>query len=211
MADEPDWLRWAREIQATAQTGLAFTRDPYDRERYESLRHLAARMLAARTDGSAAQFAALFGAEAGYATPKLDVRGAVFDAAGRILMVREVLDGNRWTLPGGWADQNQTPAASAAREVLEETGYAARPVKLAACWDRAAQGHANPGLYSIVKLFYICALEGGAARTSLETSEVRFFAEHEIPEDLSRGRVLPQQIGRMFAHWRNPELPTDFE
>jgi Hydrolase of X-linked nucleoside diphosphate N terminal len=25
---EPDWLTWARELQAIAQTGLAFTRDP---------------------------------------------------------------------------------------------------------------------------------------------------------------------------------------
>ena len=27
---EPYWLLWAREIQALAQTGLAFTRDQYD-------------------------------------------------------------------------------------------------------------------------------------------------------------------------------------
>jgi ADP-ribose pyrophosphatase YjhB (NUDIX family) len=208
---EPDWLLWAREVQATAQTGLAFTKDPYDRERYEALRALAARMLAARADGSAGAFETLFASEAGYATPKIDVRGAVFDPEGRILMVREVMDHHRWTLPGGWADVSQTPAESAAREVLEETGYTCRVVKLAAVWDRATQGHANPGLFSIVKLFFLCELAGGVPQTSLETSEIRFFAEDEIPEDLSLGRVLPRQITRMFAHWRDRTLPTEFD
>lgn len=211
MSAEPDWLLWAREVQATAQTGLAFTKDPYDRERYEALTALAARMLAARTDGAAANLHALFAAERGYATPKIDVRGAVFDAEGRILMVREVMDANRWTLPGGWADVSQTPAESAVREVREETGYEARAVKLAAVWDHAAQGHQPPSLFSIVKHFFLCELTGGAAQTSLETSEIRFFAEGDIPADLSTGRILPQQITRMFAHWQDRSLPTDFD
>jgi len=210
-APEPDWLLWAREIQATAQTGLAFTKDPYDRERYEALTALAARMLASRTDGRSEDFAALFAAQSGYATPKIDVRGAVFDDEGRILMVREVMDHNRWTLPGGWADVSQTPAQSVVREVFEETGFRARAVKLAAAWDHAAQGHQPPSLYSIVKHFFLCEVTGGAAQTSLETSEVRFFAENEIPADLSLGRILPRQIARMFAHWRDRALPTDFD
>ena len=32
MTTEPAWLTWTRELQAMAQTGLAFVRDPYDRE-----------------------------------------------------------------------------------------------------------------------------------------------------------------------------------
>jgi ADP-ribose pyrophosphatase YjhB (NUDIX family) len=208
---EPDWLLWAREVQATAQSGLAFTKDPYDVERYHALTALAARMVAARTAGAADGLETLFAAERGYATPKLDVRGAVFDAEGRILMVREAVDHDRWTLPGGWADVNQTPAQCAAREVLEESGYEVRVVKLAACWDRAAQGHRPPGLFSITTLFFMCEIMGGAPTTSLETTEVRFFAEDEVPADLSFSRVLRTQIARMFAHHRAPGLPTDFE
>ena len=86
---------------------------------------------------------ALFAAEAGYATPKLGVRAAVFDEEGRILMVRETADVDRWTLPGGWAEVNQTPAEAVVREVFEESGYHVRPVKLAALWDRARQGHGS--------------------------------------------------------------------
>ncbi len=207
---DPDWLVWAREIQATGQTGLAFTKDPYDRERYHSLVRLAARVMAAHTSADLTRIEALFDAETGYATPKVGVRGAVFDADGRILMVREAIDGDRWTLPGGWADINQTPAQSVAREVFEESGYVARAVKLAAVWDRARQ-HQPAMAFSLVRMFYICALEGGAPATSLETSGVGWFHEHEVPSDLSVRRVTSGQIARMFAHWRAPGLPTEFD
>lgn len=70
-------------------------------EHYIAPRSLAALILAAHTATDATRIAALFAAERGYATPKLDVRGAVFDEAGRILLVRETSDAGRWTLPGG--------------------------------------------------------------------------------------------------------------
>ena len=207
---EPDWLVWAREIQATAQTGLAFTRDPYDAERYHALQRLPARIMAAHTAADLTRIEALFESESGYASPKVGVRAAVFDERGRVLMVRETADHGRWTLPGGWAEVNQTPAESVVREVFEESGYHVRPLKLAAVWDRARQKH-PPAPYSVVRLFFVCALEGGEATTSLETSAIGWFPEEALPADLSLGRVLPEQVARMFAHWRDPALPTDFD
>jgi len=207
---EPDWLTWTREMQAIAQTGLTFVKDPYDRERYEHLRELSSRIMATHTGADVARIEALFAGETGYATPKIDVRGAAFDAEGRILMVREVADGGRWTLPGGWADVNLTPAENVAKEVFEESGYSVTVEKLAAVWDRTRQGHA-PGLFSCAKFFFLCRIDGGTPATSLETSEIGFFAERDLPVDLSLGRVLPRQIGRMFAHARDPSLPTEFE
>lgn len=96
---EPDWLTWTRELQAIAQTDLAFAPNPYDRERYERLRALASGMMAAYSDLPAGQIAALFAGESGYATPKVDVRGAAFDAGGRLLMVREIADGGAGHCP----------------------------------------------------------------------------------------------------------------
>ena len=82
--------------------------------------------------------------------------------------------------------------------------------KLAAVWDRTRQGHgAFP--FSTYKLFFVCEITGGAAAPSLETSEVAFFAEEALPAELSTGRVLPQQVRRMFAHWREPGLATEFD
>jgi hypothetical protein len=92
-------IEWTRKVQAIAQNGLAFTKDQYDRERYEQLQELVASLLSAEFQISVAEAKALWQHEKGYATPKIDVRGAVF-VDGKVLLVRERSDG-KWTLPGG--------------------------------------------------------------------------------------------------------------
>lgn len=207
--DEPRWLLWGRRLQSIAQAGLTFNRDPYDRERYEMVAELASELIAAQTQQPREHVAALLG-DSGYLTPKIDVRGAVFDRQHRLLFVREAADGGRWTLPGGWADVNLSPAENTVKEIREESGYEARIVKLAAAWDRARQGH-PASLWSCMKLFYLCEVTGGEPRVSHETTEVAWFGRDEVPRDLSLGRVLPQQIARMYDHFAQPGLPTDFE
>lgn len=208
---EPAWLIWARDIQAIAQTGLTYAQDPFDRERYEMLRTLAARMMAAGSAELEERIEALFAQQHGYATPKLEVRVGVFDTQGHILMVREILDANRWTIPGGWADANHTAAQCAAKEVWEETGYTVRITKLAMALDRTTQGHQPPEPFTVTKLFFLGEITGGSPTTSIETSEVRFFGQDELPEDLSLGRVLPEQIAALFAHHQDPNKATDFD
>lgn len=200
-------LAWARELQAIAQNGLAFSRDPFDRARYGQLRELATRMLSAELGTSPETVRALFEAETGYATPKVDVRGGVF-RDGEVLLVRERSDG-RWTLPGGWVDVNDAPSDAVAREIYEESGYRARAVKLAALVDKNRHPH-PPGVHHIYKLFFVCELTGGAPATSSETDAVGFFALSALPE-LSTGRVLPAQIERLYRHHLEPSLPTDFD
>lgn len=202
-------LAWAQEIQAIAQTGLAFGPNEYDRGRYERLRALAAEMMAAGGEVDTARLTAAFAAEWGYATPKCDVRGAAF-RDGKILLVREVADQHRWTLPGGWADVGLTPAENVVKEMREETGFLTRATKLAALWDRTRQGH-PPQPFHAYKQFFLCEIIGGHATPSAETSEIGFFAEDDIPADLSVERTTRGQLTVMFAHHRNPNRPTDFE
>jgi ADP-ribose pyrophosphatase YjhB (NUDIX family) len=208
---EPVWLVWARELQAIAQTGLTFATNGYDRERYTAIRSLAAQIMATQSDADFGRVEALFAEQAGYATPKVDVRGAIFDENSRILLVREIADAGRWTMPGGWADVNQSPAESVIREVREEAGLEVRVRKLAAVYDRARHPHQPPHPFHVFKLFFICEVIGGTPEPGTETSEVAFFAENEIPGDLSLGRVVPHQIARMFEHARHRDLPTDFD
>jgi ADP-ribose pyrophosphatase YjhB (NUDIX family) len=125
-------------------------------------------------------------------------------------MVRESADAGRWTLPGGFADVNMTVADGVVKEVREESGFDVRVRKLAAMWDRTRQRH-PPAVCSCCKAFSVCDVIGGAASTSLETSEIAWFAEGDLPRDLSLGRVLPSQIARMFEHFRRPDLSTDVE
>src|SRR4051812_27417036 len=204
----PQWLAWARELQALAQNGLAFSRDAFDIERYHRIAVLAAEMLAHNADVPAGECRDLFAVQAGYATPKLDVRGVVFQGH-RLLFVRERSDG-LWTLPGGWVDVGQSPSEAVVKEVREESGYEVRAERILALLDRDRHGH--PALaFHVYKLFILCTLVGGAAvQGSSETDAVGFFGQDEIPP-LSLMRIVPSQVARMFEHHRRPGLAPDFD
>src|SRR5438128_2666914 len=132
-------LQWARKVQAIAQNGLTFTQDPFDRERFEQLQQLVSAILTTELEITAEQVQGLWLGDEGYATPKVDVRGAVFDQD-LVLLVRERSDG-KWTLPGGWVDVGDAPSFAVEREIREESGYLAKAVKLAALFDRNNPAH----------------------------------------------------------------------
>jgi ADP-ribose pyrophosphatase YjhB (NUDIX family) len=205
---DPQWLGWTKRVQAIAQSGLAFTRDHYDQQRYEELLAIAAEMMATGAGIPDSQKVLdLFREERGYATPKIEVRGAVLHE-GQVLLVREREDGG-WTLPGGWADVGDTPSAMVVREVKEESGYDVVPRKLAALFDR--NKHPHPPIAShAYKLFFLCDLIGGETAPSFETPEVGFFSRNELPK-LSPSRVTEYQIQHMFEHAAHPEWPTTFD
>lgn len=205
---EPVWVQWARKLAALAQSGLTYSENHFDIDRYEQMRKLAGEISAYCGDiehGLAVEF---FEAEKGYATPKVDVRGAAF-RDDKILMVREVADGG-WTLPGGWADVNDSPSEAIEREIFEESGFTAKAVKLAAVWDRRKHAHLPASPVHIYKVFFICEITGGRASCSSETDGVDFFAVDDLPK-LSVSRILPGQIKRMFEHNNDRTLPADFD
>ena len=204
---EPAWFEWARRLNALAQTGLTFAENPYDIERYTAIRMIAAEMVAQRTGAETCRVLDLFALDVGYATPKVDVRGVVF-RDGKILLVQERSDG-MWTLPGGWADVGDSPAGAVVRELREESSYETRATKLLALLDRNRHDH-PPHVNHIYKVFIRCEIIGGSPTTSHEIQGVGFFAEDEIPE-LSLMRSVPAQIARMFEHYRQPDLPADFD
>ena len=203
------WMQWVRALQAISQTGLHYAQNGFDVQRYRQIGELAAQILAEHTTLEPAHVLKLQAAEFGYATPTVDVRGVVF-RADRILMVREILDAGRWTVPGGWADVNETPAQAVVREVREESGYVTRAVKLLAVYDREAQGHVPSFPYHVYKLFFLCELIGGEARPNEEASEIEFFARDRLPE-LSVSRVTQRQIEHFFELRSLPDAPTEFD
>lgn len=217
---QPKWLDWVQRLQAIAQTGTSYEPNMFDRERYDAVREIAAEMLAAHSELDIAVARDLMSSDKGHSTPKVDVRGVVFrEEAGEpaILLVREHLDGGRWTLPGGWADIGETPSESTIREVFEESGYRTRASKLLAVYDRRLHAH-PPIVFHAYKLFFLCELIEQEAQTTrstsasfLETSEATFFREEAIPGELSVGRVTRAQLARFFEHYRSPDLPTDYD
>jgi ADP-ribose pyrophosphatase YjhB (NUDIX family) len=202
-----DLLEIVQRLHRIAQAGLAYSEGPYDRERYEQLHELAAEIAAAPLGEPKERFLEILRAERGYPTPKLDIR-AVVPKDGKLLFVRESSDG-LWALPGGWADIGDTPGATVVREVLEETGYVARAVKLLALFDKSKHAH-PPDVWWVYKVFFLCELEGGSPRTSHETLEIGFFDRHALPP-LSTPRNTEAEVLRMFEHLGNPGWQTDFD
>lgn len=209
MTDSDQWLRWAQRLQAIAQTGLAYSKDPYDLERFTEIHQLALEALAVQSGIPAPEFAPLFEAEKGYPTPKTGVRAVVCDEQGRVLLVRETGDG-LWSLPGGWADIGESPGAMAVREVREESGYEVKPVKLLSVVHRATHSP-RPVLWDSYTLFIRCEIVGGAPQADgLETDQVGFFSRDNLPP-LSVSRVGEAQMQRIFVHLDNPDMPADFD
>jgi ADP-ribose pyrophosphatase YjhB (NUDIX family) len=201
-------LEIARRLHALARTGSHFCANEFDRQRYEEIEDLAVKLLAGPSMPEQERLHSLWAHETGYVTPKVEVRGATFDEQGSVLLVRERVDG-RWTLPGGWADVNESPSQSVEKEVEQESGYIARAVKLAALYDRNRHGH-GPSLFQSWKAFFLCEIRGGHPRGSYETDAVGFFALDALPA-MSIGRSTPPQVHRMYEHWVMRDLPADFD
>lgn len=203
----PAWLRWAERLQAIAQTGLAYAKDPYDRERYDELRRIALEMAADGVGRPADEVAVAFAKELGYPTPKVDVRAVVF-RGDDLLLVRERRSG-RWCFPGGWADVGDTPGSAAERETLEESGYRVRAAKLLALLDKARQEH-PPSIDYTYKVLVGCRLLDGEPVTSHEIDAVGFFARGAAP-DLDLDRTTPGQVRLAWQHHDDPGRPADFD
>lgn len=201
-----DILKWSQKIAAIAKTGMHFAsshEDRYHLERYEQLLEIASEMQAAIAGRDISDVRIVLSKDDGYITPKVDVRAGVF-VDGKILLVREMCDG-RWTVPGGWADVGQRPGEAVAAEILQEAGYYAKVSKLVAVHDQHLRN--TPHCFHSYKLIFLCEITGRGERSETETDAVEFFGESELPP-LSEGRINAEQIALLFAHHRDPSLPT---
>ena len=191
------WLDWAVELQALAQAGLHYGKDPFDIERFQRIRDIAAEMLARGTDLPLETVTDLFCCESGYQTPKLDTRAAVFQD-GRILLVRE--NDGRWSLPGGWVDVNVSVGENAVKEVREEAGLEVIPRRVIAVQDR--EKHNRPVYaWKICKIFVLCALAGGEFRPNSETTASGYFSLEDLPP-LAEEKTTAEQVRMCFEAYR---------
>lgn len=200
------WLMWVSEIQAIAQSGLAYCTKQFDIGRFRRLLEISAELTAALTDLPMSEIHQLFTLQKGYATPKIDIRSFVLKD-GQILLVRERAD-NLWTLPGGFADVNEPPSVAVIRETKEESGYDVIPTRLLAFWDVLKHDHPLqwPHLYKSV---FLCELTGGKPEANIEISEVGFFSIDKLPS-LSTPRITHKQLVQLYELAQNSN-PTVFD
>ena len=202
----PNWLNWAREIFSLSQSGLTYSTNQYDLERYRRLREITAEILESQSGISKGSVLDSFSMQAGYITPKVDVRGAVV-RDGKILLIQESADG-KWAMPGGWADLGNSPASVAEREVWEESGFRVKAEKVVAVID--ANRIQPLEFYHAYKIIFLCRLLDGEPRTSHETLAVDFFDPIHLPP-LSSYRTNEAMLQEVFAHVENPDRPTAFD
>jgi ADP-ribose pyrophosphatase YjhB (NUDIX family) len=203
----PHWLQWAREIQALSQTGLHYTHDIYETQRYHRLIEIAAEMVQAHTGLPKEPMIENFSLQPGYATPKIDVRGAVV-RDGKILLVQEKMD-QRWCMPGGWGDVGEIPSAMTAREVMEESGFKVKPVKLVGVYDANRDGRPLQ-FFHAYKIIFLCEIISGFARPSEETLAVDFFDFNDLPP-LSSSRTNQRHLADVLAHYLDENHATVFD
>lgn len=206
MAESPKLLEWAREIYSLSQAGITYSGNDYDIQRYQRLQEITAEMLASQSDLSRENVLQSFTMQHGYATPKIDVRGAVI-RDGKILLVRERADG-RWAMPGGWGDIGDGPADMVAREIWEESGFRVTVDKLVGVYD--ANRLQPLEFYHLYKLIFLCSITGGQATPSIETLDVNFFGMDSLPP-LSETRTNQRILDEVFAHYTDSLRPTFFE
>jgi ADP-ribose pyrophosphatase YjhB (NUDIX family) len=202
-----DWLNTAQRIQSIAQAGLTYCQNDYDLERYEELLQLSARILTDYTDTPFEKIADLFSREEGYLTPKVDVRGVIFQG-NKLLMVQEKSDGG-WTVPGGWADVGFSPSEIAVKEVQEEAGIDVVPERLLAVLDKKCHPHPPTPFYTY-KIFIQCRYVAGTVAPGAETKGAGFFALSELPP-LSEERLTQSQAELLFDFYLHPEKAPVFD
>ena len=201
------WIKWSMEIQSLAQSGLAYTDNVYDIERYERLREISTEMLAEKTDLSIEKVKDLFCNETGYQTPKIDTRAVIFKD-NKILLVHE--NNNTWSLPGGWCDVLESVKSNTVKEVKEETGLDVNAIKVVAIQDR--NKHNKPiYAYGVCKVFILCDVISGEFEKNIETTEIKYFSQDEIPNNLSDEKTNKEQIEMCFKAYNDKNWQTQFD
>lgn len=190
------YLDWIKEIQAIAQNGLAYQKNPFDRERFQRIRDIACEMLSHDTGIPLERVKDIFASEIGYKTPKLDTRTAVFKD-GKLLLVKERFES--WSLPGGWVDEGQTVASNAIKEVMEEAGMEVELEGVIAILDRN-KGVDQTYVQDITRVFMLGKYKSGKFKENYETYDAQFFTLEEIRGlKLSKYKLNIKQIEMCFA------------
>jgi ADP-ribose pyrophosphatase YjhB (NUDIX family) len=193
---ENQWLTWAKRLQSIAATGRHFAEDNYDQERYLDIEQIAIAMMAALGNTPIHRIEGLVhDPDDGYATPRIDVRGAVIDGD-RILLVKERCDG-LWTLPGGYADAGISAGDNVVKEIHEEASIRTEARLLYGLRHKARHDYA-PDVRDFYKFFFLCEATGDdVPQPGPETSEVGYFSLDKLPP-LSTGRVIASDIEAAF-------------
>ncbi|MHB8262322.1 MAG: NUDIX hydrolase N-terminal domain-containing protein [Acidimicrobiales bacterium] len=127
----------------------------------------------------------------GYVTPKVAVGAAVGNDKGELLLIQRS-DSGIWLYPTGWADVGYSASEMVVKEVKEETGIDADPVRLIAVFDGLRLGFTRMPLYLLV--FHCNALGGSLQPHPLECLDVGWFGEDALPTPLAAAERWKEHV-----------------
>ena len=183
-----DFVKYLQRMIAITDTGLTFTKDPFDRERYEDLRDILSEMLNQASDLDSEEVAEVLKPTSAYATPLMDVRAWIVEDE-KICLVRGQGE-NDWALPGGFGEVGYSPTENILKEIEEETGFEAKVERLLAVFD-TNRFQLQSKQYA--KFVFECKLLDGQFQKNQEIADLQFFAIDQLPA-LSEKRITKEQI-----------------
>ena len=127
------------------------------------------------------------------------------DPAGHLLLHRRSDDG-RWSLVGGYLEIGESPEEAVRREAREEVSLEVGDVRLWNVFAGPDFFHDYPGsgrVYGVNVVYLARDVTGTPRADRTEAREARFFAPHELPENLERTTRLI--LDRYLADREAPE------
>jgi ADP-ribose pyrophosphatase YjhB (NUDIX family) len=222
-----DLARWSETLAAIGRTGLGFTSSGFEQERYREVLKVAAEIRSKSNLDDAesgiedsageslentldAWLASVIDGVPGYVTPKIAIGAVVGNDKGEILLVQRK-DSGVWLYPTGWADVGYSASEVVAKEVKEETGIDATPLRIIALFDGLRLGFSRFAFYSLV---FHCHSPGGEVTPHpLECADAGWFSFDDLPSpiiglerwgDLARRAIAGEPVEAVFDLPRNP-------
>ena len=183
-----NFAKYLQRMLAITDTGLTYTKDPFDRERYEDLRQILWSLLQDQTELNKEELTAIFQPSGSYATPLMDVRAWIVQDQ-KICLVRGQGE-DTWALPGGFGEVGYSPKENIRKEVQEETGFTSEVGSLLAVFDTNRFQLQNK---QYAKFVFDCQLLDGRFQENQEVAELGFFDIVSLPP-LSEKRITKEQM-----------------
>ena len=157
-----DSKQFFQKLLAISNSGINYSKDPYDVERFNEIFDITQEFINSQSNNKNLTLEK----EAGYPTPKIDVRALILDKDNKVLLVEDPKT-KSWSLPGGFADVGTSPVENVVKEVIEEAGLSVSVSNLIAVYDTNKSNPENSLTvvnfeYSLTPASFITAIASSA-------------------------------------------------